>query len=257
MARSNGRHLKNWLLCLSGLLATVICLVTIQSLFARSVPDPEKGESGVATLAAALKNYPDNYRILLLEDFSQKRPWLDRGNSSPLTRVSFIRKHPPSDVYEEEERLIEEYAYPGSDARYSMMVYTDFRVKGQDALTLKPRHTVPVQGHLLNLSLWIHSPAYLHSLDFLFRNARGEEVVVSAGAMDRSGWRRLDLTLPSSLRVRGHRAGQEYTHYFEGIRVKSNVHEKSDEISFLLNHLLILTDVTPLKYPGREYREPW
>ena len=237
-------------------LAFHLLIILLHPLRAAEFPEPHDMEGQVRFLDEFLTQFKDSFQLHLVDSFEQELLYSPRANSTDLSDIRFLFKTPDKNAFEMEKNIIQKHIKKEISFERSLFIHTSFNLSGQHFQLLSHR-PVALTGQLFRASLWVHSNHTYNTLSLLFNNAEGREIEVNLGRMNWFGWRRIDVRLPASLYRRGRNFQTRYRHSFKGFVIRSPTGRDPENASILIDHLLVLSNVKELSYPGAEILDNW
>lgn len=222
------------------------------------LPDPRDDEGMVRFLEDLTlnPNGGSSFHVTLIDSFEDKIQWSDRFSTAPSGDLRLIHDQPGARAFQMESQLLNKLGYP-SEKQTALFVHTMLPVSGRSRYVLRIKEPAIIEGRALKLSAWIRTQRRIHQLVFLFQNQENREIQIAAGPLAWNGWKRIDLDLPSRLNGSFPRRPGQPPLRFTGLMIVSHPHEERQDVTLVLDQILVLTETVPYEHEGLEFSDSW
>ena len=93
--------------------------------------------------------------------------------------------------------------------RYVLGVKASFFRRGPVEILVKPSRPIIVEGIVKTLSVWVVGRNFNHTLKVWIEDAFGNEAILTMGKLNFTGWKRLSVPLPTTLKQQDYHYGQK------------------------------------------------
>ncbi len=192
------------------------------------------------------------------DSFEKEQPYKFYASSNVLTDIRYVEKIPNTEIFHEENRLLNKYTGQRAIASSkSLYLQSAFDFPGKGNCFLKSHEPLLLKGRLLEVSIWVHSQKYPHHLYLIFLTKQKKYIAVSLGKLLWKGWRRLHIPIPKKNFQVTRIIGKNSDYYFLGFKIISSPYSSSGAFSLLFDNLLFLVDPYHKVYHGSEIKDNW
>jgi hypothetical protein len=203
-----------------------------------------------------LLNTSDNLHLQIIDDFESNQYFVF-DPPTPLHQLEVVYKNPELSRNKEIKRAFQlEQVLVGGWGKTktfdkSLMFYYNVDIPGKQNFRLIPKDTIFIYGQPIRYSLWIHSKNYSDKLYLVFKIGN-KEFNVFIAQLNWTGWKRIENQLPKNFFYLPKLNKPPHYYQFRGFFIQTISNSETGNREILLDHLLILSDVKKLQYPGAE-----
>lgn len=154
----------------------------------------------------------------------------------PLDKVP-IQEEVDSGIVEEDE--------------YVLGVRTNFYKRAVESIIIRPYRPIPIEGISKMITFWMIGRNYEHTLKLLLQDYYGNDVEVTVGKLNFSGWRKLSVVIPPSIKQRDLHYTNHFGLSFVGFRIDCNLEEASGSYYAYFDDMRSVSDLF-----SERYRDP-
>lgn len=198
----------------------------------------------------------ENLKIQVIDDFETNQYFVF-DPPTPLHQLEVVYKNPRLSFIKEQKRAfeLEEVLVGGwgntKTFDKSLMFYYSVDIPGRQHFRIIPKENIFIYGQPIRYSLWIHSKNYPDKFFLVFK-VGNREIKIFVAELSWNGWRRIENHLPKNFTYLPKLNKPAYYYQFRGFFIQTTNNTTVGNREILLDHLLILSDIQKLQYPGSE-----
>jgi len=118
-----------------------------------------------------------------------------------------------------------------------------FYRRGVIDFTLKSIRPIPVEGITKTVSVWVVGRNTNHSLELLVSDHFGNRAVIPMGKLNFSGWKKLTVTIPPTLKQRDYHYNNRMGITIDGFNIKCDIDETYGSYYIYFDDIRAVTDL--------------
>lgn len=131
--------------------------------------------------------------------------------------------------------------------RYVLGVKASFFRRGPVEILVKPSRPIIVEGIVKTLSVWVVGRNFNHTLKVWIEDAFGNEAILTMGKLNFTGWKRLSVPLPTTLKQQDYHYGQKSGIRIKGFIIECDMMETFGRYYVYFDDLRAITDLFPIE----------
>lgn len=131
----------------------------------------------------------------------------------------------------------------GTKNEYALGVKVMFNKRGYANFTIRPPRPIKIPGITKALSMWVDGRNYRHTLYVHLIDYFGNEMILTMGELNHVGWKKLTVTIPTTLRQDNFHAPEWQGLSFVGMSIKTDPGESFGIYYVYFDELRAITDI--------------
>ncbi len=119
----------------------------------------------------------------------------------------------------------------------------EFYHRGAITFSLKPTRPLPIEGITKTISVWVAGRNTEHKLELTLADQFGNHAVIPMGKLNFSGWKKLTVTVPVSLKQRDYHYNDRMGVSITGFNIVCNVAETYGKYYIYFDDIRAVTDL--------------